>query len=177
MNRAHLNLISQVVLAAGQANLPVWLGGGWAIDARLGRITRAHDDIDLTFPDERRNEFEALIIGLQGYVTQELDYGFLAEVQGVLLDCEPARWNGVAYEIDDAPAGSCPEQAEGCLEGLRLWCNSWEAILWDYFYYADEIPPSEWPAKHKHSFELARRALGNEAIDRLRAAFDLRQRG
>ncbi|GGK42414.1 hypothetical protein GCM10008955_40220 [Deinococcus malanensis] len=175
MNQAHLDLISKVVSAAAQLDLPVWVGGGWAIDARLGLITRGHDDIDLTFPGERRREFETLIVGRQGRITEELDYGFLAEAQGVLLDCEPAYWNGASYEIDGAPAGSCPEQTEGRLEGLSLRCNSWEAIMWDYFSYANEIPRSQWPAKHKHSYELASRALGEEAIHRLRAAFNLRQ--
>ncbi|UQN08634.1 nucleotidyltransferase domain-containing protein [Deinococcus sp. QL22] len=177
MNQAHLNLMSQVVFAAARLDLPVWIGGGWAIDARLGRITREHDDIDLTFPVERRGEFETLIVDLQGRITAELDYGFLAEAQGVLLDCEPAHWNGVSYEIDDAPPGSCPEQIEGHLEGLALRCNSWEALMWDYFFYADEVPRLQWPAKHTHSYALARSALGEEAMHRLRAAFKLRHCG
>ena len=30
-----------------QAGIPVWLDGGWGIDALLGRETRPHHDLDL----------------------------------------------------------------------------------------------------------------------------------
>ncbi len=70
---------------------------GLTIDARLG-VTRKHDDIDLTFPGERRGELEAIVEMLGGRV-MELDYGFLAEIGDELLDCEPAWWADEAYEI------------------------------------------------------------------------------
>lgn len=163
--------MSLLLDSASRQDMPLWVGGGWAIDARLGRITREHDDIDLTFPKERLSEFIALIESLGGLVTENTEYGFLADLQGVLLDCEPAHWTGSAYEIEDTPAGSCPEQIEGHLEGLSLRCNSWEAIIWDYFYYADESPQSQWPEKHVQSYALACEALGIENVDRLRAVF------
>ncbi|MBV6621226.1 aminoglycoside nucleotidyltransferase ANT(2'')-Ia, partial [Acinetobacter baumannii] len=71
--------------AADERNLPLWIGGGWAIDARLGRVTRKHADIDLTFPGERRGEPEAIVEMLGGRVPEELDYGVLAEIGGELL--------------------------------------------------------------------------------------------
>lgn len=157
--------------SASRQNMPLWVGGGWAIDARLGRVTREHDDIDLTFPNDRLSEFIALIEELGGRVTEETEYGFLADLQGVLLDCEPAHWNGRGYELADTPPGSCPDPLEGRLEGLSLRCNSWEAILWDYFYYASEVPASMWPAKHVQSYALACAAMGEKDVDRLRRVF------
>jgi Aminoglycoside-2''''-adenylyltransferase. len=139
MNAAHIRLVHRILDAAGHRDLPLWLGGGWAIDARLGRVTREHEDIDLTFPGERRDEFEALLASLGGRVTEEMDYGFLADVDGALLDCEPAQWNGRAYELEGVPEGSCPDAAEGVLGGRAVRCNSWDAILWDYFHYAAEV--------------------------------------
>ncbi|HBP1742721.1 TPA: aminoglycoside nucleotidyltransferase ANT(2'')-Ia, partial [Pseudomonas aeruginosa] len=90
MDTTQVTLIHQILAAADERNLPLWIGGGWAIDARLGRVTRKHDDIDLTFPGERRGELEAMVEMLGGRVTEELDYGFLAEIGDELLDCEPA---------------------------------------------------------------------------------------
>ena len=171
MDTTQVALILQFLAAADERNLPLWIGGGWAIDARLGRVTRKHDDIDLTFPGERRGELEAIVEMLGGRVTEELDYGFLAEIGDELLDCEPAWWADEAYEIAEAPQGSCPEAAEGVIAGRPVRCNSWEAIIWDYFYYADEVPPVDWPTKHIESYRLACTSLGAEKVEVLRAAF------
>lgn len=171
MDTTQVALIHQILAAADERNLPLWIGGGWAIDARLGRVTRKHDDIDLTFPGERRGELEVIVEMLGGRVTEELDYGFLAEIGDELLDCEPAWWADEAYEIAEAPQGSCPEAAEGVIAGRPVRCNSWEAIIWDYFYYAHEVPPVDWPAKHIESYRLACTSLGAEKVEVLRAAF------
>ena len=66
--------IRELFDAAEQIGLPLWLESGWAIDARLGKITRPHDDIDIAFPGERKAEYVALIERL-GYSRHEiLDY-------------------------------------------------------------------------------------------------------
>lgn len=171
-NDAQLDLLARLLDTAARHDLPVWLGGGWAIDARLGRITRAHDDLDLTYPATRHDEFIALIETLGAMITGATGYGFLADCAGVLLDCEPAHWNGSAYEVDGTPPGSCPDAAEGALAGRRMRCNSWAAILWDYFHYADELPQSQWPARHVHSYGLACAAVGAAEVARLRALFE-----
>ncbi len=171
MDTTQVTLIHKILAAADERNLPLWIGGGWAIDARLGRVIRKHDDIDLTFPGERRGELEAIVEMLGGRVMEELDYGFLAEIGDELLDCEPAWWADEAYEIAEAPQGSCPEAAEGVIAGRPVRCNSWEAIIWDYFYYADEVPPVDWPTKHIESYRLACTSLGAEKVEVLRAAF------
>ncbi|GIZ54140.1 nucleotidyltransferase domain-containing protein [Noviherbaspirillum aridicola] len=177
MNIAQVRLIHQIMTSADTCGIPLWISGGWAIDARLGEITRDHDDIDLTFPADRQADFEAMLADLGGQVTERTDYGFLARLRGVLLDCEPARWSGTAYEIDDAPEGSCPANAEGILEGIPVRCNSWEAILWDYFYYLDEVPRIQWPGKHVQSYAMVVAALGDDRVRSLRAVFDSRHPG
>ncbi|MBD2504901.1 nucleotidyltransferase domain-containing protein, partial [Anabaena azotica] len=40
MNDLHIELIHQLFAASDKINLPLWLQGGWAIDAKLHRITR-----------------------------------------------------------------------------------------------------------------------------------------
>ncbi len=39
--------VAAVVAHLVSRGLPVWLDGGWAIDALLGRQRRPHDDLDL----------------------------------------------------------------------------------------------------------------------------------
>ncbi len=51
--------------------------------------------------------------------------------------------------------------------GGQVRCNSWEAII--DFYYADEVPPMDWPTKHIESYRLACTSLGEK--EGLRAAF------
>lgn len=174
VNSLHLPLIKTIFAAANTINMPLWIGGGWAIDARLGRITREHDDIDLTFPADRQEDFENLIHQLGGCITEQTDYGFLATVQDILLDCEPAYINNLAYEIEDAPSGSCPMEEEGLIDQLPVRCNSWQAILWDYFYYEDEVPRAKWPMKHVYSYGLVCEALGDSNVTSLRKQFDTR---
>jgi hypothetical protein len=43
---AQLRVIDAVVGALGRAGVSAWLFGGWGLDARIGRITREHDDIE-----------------------------------------------------------------------------------------------------------------------------------
>ncbi|WP_435791855.1 nucleotidyltransferase domain-containing protein, partial [Escherichia coli] len=51
----------KILAAADERNLPRWIGGGWAIDARVGRVGRKDDDISRTCPGERRGELEAIV--------------------------------------------------------------------------------------------------------------------
>jgi hypothetical protein len=41
-----LRVIREVVAVTGAAGIPVWLFGGWGLDARIGRITREHGDVE-----------------------------------------------------------------------------------------------------------------------------------
>jgi len=43
---AQLRVIKAVVNTLGAADIPAWLFGGWGLDARIGRITREHGDVE-----------------------------------------------------------------------------------------------------------------------------------
>jgi hypothetical protein len=45
-SRAQLQVIRAVAEVLGTAAVPAWLFGGWGLDARIGRITRQHGDIE-----------------------------------------------------------------------------------------------------------------------------------
>jgi hypothetical protein len=41
-----LHVIRKVIAVTGAAGIPAWLFGGWGLDARMGRITREHGDVE-----------------------------------------------------------------------------------------------------------------------------------
>jgi hypothetical protein len=41
-----LRVIRKVIAATEAADIPAWLFGGWGLDARIGRITREHGDVE-----------------------------------------------------------------------------------------------------------------------------------
>ena len=58
------------------AGVRVWVGGGWGVDALVGRQTRDHHDLDLALDADRFDEVLA---------------GLLAEGFGVATDWRPVR--------------------------------------------------------------------------------------
>ena len=42
--------VIRIIRFLEESGVPVWLDGGWAIDALLARETRAHEDVDLIVP-------------------------------------------------------------------------------------------------------------------------------
>src|SRR5690349_18557459 len=41
-----LRVIRRVIAVTRAAGIPAWLFGGWGLDARIGRITREHGDVE-----------------------------------------------------------------------------------------------------------------------------------
>jgi aminoglycoside 2''-adenylyltransferase len=171
MNDFHIALIHPLFAKAEQMNLPLWLQGGWAIDAKLNRVTREHEDIDIAYPGDRNDDFLTLLHAFGCVITEQTDYGFLADRQGILLDCEPCIRVGDDYELEGLPPGTCPQAPTGRLDGQPLRCTSWEAILWDYFYYIEEVPQRDWRLKDFSSFALAKESFGETATQNLHEQF------
>jgi hypothetical protein len=94
-----LRIIRKVIAATEAAGIPAWLFGGWGLDARIGRITREHGDVE--FWVER--------------IHAERSKAVLVEAGATALTTQPAEesceftWDGVPFStayFDRQPDGS-----------------------------------------------------------------------
>jgi 2''-aminoglycoside nucleotidyltransferase len=170
----HLQAIRALFDAAEGRGPPLWLENGWAIDARLGRVTREHGDIDVAFPQDRQGDYLGLLRSL-GYGPPEFtDYGFLCWRGELLLDSEPCQESGGEYGFPGFPAGACPLAKEGDLRGYAVRCVSWEAMYFEFLGYLRDIPVQEWREKDHASLRAVEARLTEQVKRWLR---ELHERG
>jgi hypothetical protein len=60
---AQLRIIKAVVDALGAASISAWLFGGWGLDARIGRITREHGDVEFWVERTDAGRSKAALVG------------------------------------------------------------------------------------------------------------------
>ena len=61
---AQLRVIRAVVNTLGAAGVSAWLFGGWGLDARIGRITREHGDVEFWVERADAGRSRAVLVGL-----------------------------------------------------------------------------------------------------------------
>ena len=109
---AQLRVIRAVVDALGAAGISAWLFGGWGLDARIGRITREHGDVEfwLERTDAGRSKAVLVEAGATALATQPPEEA-----------CEFA-WDGTDFStayFDRQPDGSST-QLRGAMVGLAV---------------------------------------------------------
>jgi lincosamide nucleotidyltransferase A/C/D/E len=57
--------VLQIVTWLEQAEIPVWLDGGWGVDALVGQQTRSHSDLDLVVRLEDASHIEQTLAHFQ----------------------------------------------------------------------------------------------------------------
>ena len=57
-----LRVIREVVAVTEAAGIPVWLFGGWGLDARIGRITREHGDVEFWLERVHAERSKAVLV-------------------------------------------------------------------------------------------------------------------
>jgi hypothetical protein len=61
-SRAQLDLIREVTQTLDAAEIPAWLFGGWGLDARIGRITREHGDVEFWVERVHADRSKAVLV-------------------------------------------------------------------------------------------------------------------
>jgi lincosamide nucleotidyltransferase A/C/D/E len=127
--------VLRVLALLRHAGCEVWIGGGWGIDALVGKATREHRDLDLM----HRVEQEPLLIRTleaAGFVEQpDVLPGrpvrfVMADPSGHELDLHPLLFNpdGSAVQHADTRGGTFPYPAGsfvvGVIGGVRVPCLS-----------------------------------------------------
>jgi lincosamide nucleotidyltransferase A/C/D/E len=120
-----------VLADLAEAGCPVWVAGGWGVDALVGQQTRFHRDLDLVL--DARNETAALrVLERRGYRI-ETDWRpvrveMIAEGRG-WVDVHPVVFDATGHGIQADVGGGqfdYPPEAfgEGSLGGVRVPCLS-----------------------------------------------------
>ncbi len=97
-----LRVIRMVIAATESAGIPAWLFGGWGLDARIGRITREHGDVEFWVERIHAERSKAVLVeaGATALTTQPPEES-----------CE-FTWDGVLFStayFDRQPDGSCSQ--------------------------------------------------------------------
>jgi Aminoglycoside-2''-adenylyltransferase len=98
-NEGQLRIIRKVIAATEAADIPAWLFGGWGLDARIGRITREHGDVEFWVERIHAERSKAVLVeaGATALTTQPPEEA-----------CE-FTWDGVPFStayFDRQPDGS-----------------------------------------------------------------------
>lgn len=113
--------------------VPIWIDGGWGVDALLGRVTRAHDDIDIVVEHQHLDRLVGLL-SEQGFVQVPRDdtraWNFvMGDTLGREVDVHVIRIDRDGDGIYGPPEnGECyPAESltgSGTLRGLSVRCIS-----------------------------------------------------
>lgn len=154
---------SVVQLTAGlrAAGIPVWIAGGWGVDALVGRQTRPHRDLDLIH--DVTHETAALEVLAERGFAETLDVRpvrfVLTTADGLELDMHPVTVapDGSARQAADDQGGFFEYPAEcfvtGVIDGVSVPCVS--AAQQVYFHQGYE--PTE---RDLHDMAQLRAAFG-----------------
>lgn len=117
-----------------EAGCEVWIGGGWGIDALVGRVTREHSDLDLM---HRATQESAVIAALHGAGFAEVDAVpgrparfVMVGPGGLMLDLHPLHFGqgGAAVQKLDESGTTLDYPAAafttGTIEGTTVRCLS-----------------------------------------------------
>lgn len=58
-----LAVLAELSTVLGRARIRFWLRGGWALDFHAGRVTRAHEDVDVATWERHRGRLTAALEG------------------------------------------------------------------------------------------------------------------
>ncbi|ROP35847.1 nucleotidyltransferase domain-containing protein [Saccharothrix texasensis] len=153
--------VLEILDVLGRAGGDVWIGGGWGIDALLGRQTRPHRDLDLV---HRRDQEQAVVEALAAAgFTETLDWRpvrfVVTDAKGREIDLHPLVFapDGSATQASPEPGNPFRYPAScfvtGTVLGRTVPCLSAEQQV--HFHQGYE--PSD---RDRHDMARLREAFG-----------------
>lgn len=113
--------------------IPVWIDGGWGVDALLGRQTRPHSDLDIIIADHDSPTLQSRLAD-SGYQEDPAQEGLVfISPEGLSVDVHCVRFDSEGYGNFDLPDGRVwplPPAAfrgAGRIAGVGVKCLSPEA--------------------------------------------------
>lgn len=86
-------------------SIPVWLDGGWGVDALLGKQTRRHSDLDIIIGQENLMALEKLLSACLYQCDAEQEGLVFISKAGLYLDVHSVRFDNQGYGLFDLPDG------------------------------------------------------------------------
>lgn len=129
--------VLQIVRRLDVEGVDVWVGGGWGVDALVGRQTRRHTDLDLVLDcaHEQRALAELAALGYRTMTTERFP-GMVFPLRIVLYDAmgrsvdlhpvELSQWlvTVVAQRLPEASDAAAAAFADGRIDGRSVPCLS-----------------------------------------------------
>ena len=169
---AQLRVIKAVMNALGAADIPAWLFGGWGLDARIGRITREHGDVEFWLERIHAERSTAVLVGAgaAALTTQPPEEAceFIwdgADFSTAYFDRQPdgssvqllGRWSDWLF-----PPGSFSDEP-GMLDGAPVLAMSVSGMLAMKEQFPDLRNGRPWRQKDIDDIEILRRLITEAA--------------
>ncbi len=120
------NDVIAFVQLLNQHKIEVCIGGGWGVDALLGRQTRPHADLDIAVAHQDAPQIRALLEA-RGYQdvprddTWECNF-VLGDDQGHLIDFHSCTFDAEGNNIFGVPYPFASLQGKGAINGFPVKC-------------------------------------------------------
>jgi lincosamide nucleotidyltransferase A/C/D/E len=90
------------------ANIPVWIDGGWGIDALLGAEHRPHDDVDIVVPLDRIAAVQSTLapLGFVMHIDELPTRCVLRDPTDRRIDCHPVTFDATGVATQRLPDGT-----------------------------------------------------------------------
>jgi lincosamide nucleotidyltransferase A/C/D/E len=131
--------VAEVLEWLGAGEIPVWLNGGWGVDALIGEQTRDHDDLDLIVRDEHVSRVSHALAEHGFRLSRGDEGGFLlTDDRDRVVDLHTVRFDSrgnAHFEGENRGPFEHPAAAfaaTGNIAGRRVVCLSAEAQMTDH---------------------------------------------
>lgn len=105
--------VLEVLDALDAAGIPAWVGGGWGVDALVGKETRGHYDVDIAVPGCNERQAIEAMTALGFRIIEEQDWRpvrvLLEDSRGRAVDVHPLVFDASpSCSSTGAPATGAP---------------------------------------------------------------------